>query len=276
MNMKILYTTDLHGIKWKFEKISSLIKDHDLLIIGADILPKNVHDVQKQQFGFLTKYLPRFFAEIDIPIIIDFGNDDHMTNYENFKNMIDHTENVYYSHMQSFTINGVVFAGMHFVPDYPFLCKDWCRRDGDRLADSFQMPGQPVISSKTYGYERISNLQSYFRNHISIDEALDTIDIPDVLLTHAPPRTINLDVCNDMREVGSIAVTNYIIKNAPKLTLHGHIHESYYMTGKCIGSLAENSISIQPGQNGISELVYCEFNLNNVKDTFKRIIKRKG
>ncbi|RLF86924.1 hypothetical protein DRN34_02715 [Thermococci archaeon] len=282
--MRILYVTDLHGIKWKFERIvdrcaAGWSKDVDLLIVGADILPKNQQNVHKQQFGFLTKYLPRFFDSIQQPIIIDFGNDDHKALYKTFRDLIDMRcdGSVYYSHMRSFKINGVTFAGMHYVPDYPFRIKDWVRADHSEDdhydMDTFQY-GEPILSTKD-GYEKIANFQSYLDSHTSLNTALSTLGIPDVLLAHSPPRMLGLDVCSDMREVGSRAITEYILKNAPKLTLHGHIHESHYMTGTDMGSLTEGSISIQPGQNGISQLTYCEFDLDDIAGTYIRQIRNR-
>jgi len=275
--MKILYATDLHGVKWKYERLMEIKKDCDLMIVGADILPKNMPNIHKQQFGFLTKFLPRFFDAIEVPIIIDFGNDDHKALYKTFKDLVDRTPDVYYSHRRYFDIGGVWFAGMHYVPDYPFRMKDWVRSDSvdeDYYDSDIMQFGSPILSTDG-GYEDIVSLYDYLRSHASIETSLNTLGKPDVLLTHSPPRKLGLDVCFDMREVGSRAVTKYILENAPRLTLHGHIHESPQMSGKDIGTLVDGSISIQPGQSGIAQMTYCEFDLDDVTGTYVRQIRNR-
>ena len=273
--MRILYSTDLHGHKWKYNKILSLIKeDHKLLIIGADILPKHTRNNFISQREFLQGFLKQFFEKVKIPLIIDFGNDDYRCLYDIFKRLIGKYDHVFYSHLNEVILDGVSFIGMHFVPDDPFGLKDWCRRDENRIEDPIQF-GPPVISTEN-GYQKILDLRTYFLRKMSIDVALKfkkptCSDV--VYLLHAPPRTLGLDVCADGRQVGSEAITNFIIKNKPMLTLHGHIHESPWMTKISINSLVANSISIQPGQIGKYEsLVYCEFDLYNVQKTFKRKI----
>ena len=268
--MKILYTTDLHGLKWKYDRIIDLSTSYDMVIIGADILPKNINNIHKQQFNFLTKYLPRFFNSINKPIIIDFGNDDHKAFYSDFLQLInEHSkhDNVYYSHLNSVNINGYTFIGMHYVPDYPFRLKDWCRRDNTRLMDTQQF-GIPILSTKD-GYENIHDYYTYLTTHNNLFEYLMSLimdssitDNKTVLLTHAPPVNLGLDVCIDKREVGSADVYNFISKRNFRLSLHGHIHESPFVSGIWKNKI-NNTVCIQPGQEGINKLTYCSIDLSD-------------
>lgn len=276
--MKVFYCTDLHGIKWKYETILELLRKtkYDLLILGADILIKNVPDTYKQQQSFLIKYIPRFLDQIKIPVIIDFGNDDHESLYDLFKSVVYKYDNVNYSHMNSFKINGITFFGMHYVPDYPFGLKDWCRRDVGRLSDPIQF-GDPVISTNN-SYTEIDDLDEFFKKHISLGEALNSIPVEDytnsVLLAHAPPKFVSLDVCIGNKQVGSSAVSYFIDQNQPMLSLHGHIHESHHVTGKSIAKIRD-TVCIQPGQLGLKGLVYCEFDLNDIENSYRRLTVKK-
>lgn len=269
--MKILYATDLHGQKYKYETLSDLSKTRDLLIIGADILPKGTGRDYFHQAKFITVVLPLFFEEIEIPIIIDFGNDDLKCNYEAFKRVVNKYDHVYYSHMNEVVIDDVSFLGMHYVPDYPFTRKDWCRRDGDRVMDTFQF-GPPWWESSSEGDIPIEDLDSWLKNKPSIGGYLQRLPKPScekvVYLMHAPPRMLGLDVCADGRQVGSVDVTDFIINKKPMLTLHGHIHESYAKTKKFMGSLIDGSFSIQPGQIGggsYKKLAYCVIDLDDIE-----------
>ena len=60
--MKIFYATDLHGNELKFNKVIKLQDDYDVLLLGADILPK----VHFEQYQFIRDFLPGFFDEIKI------------------------------------------------------------------------------------------------------------------------------------------------------------------------------------------------------------------
>lgn len=267
--MKIMYCTDIHGSKERYEKILNIHEEFDLTIIGGDILPKNVlgNNIHSVQRKFIKNFLPKYFDKFKTPLIIDFANDDHMCNYLNFTNMVLNYDNVYNIHLKDCTINDISFVGMNFVPDYPFGLKDWCRKDNDDFIIDIRQIGTPCISTKT-GYKNIDNLETYYNQRLSIEKILDIL-LPGhvynntICLFHSPPRMLGLDICCDGRCVGSRAITNWILKNQPKLVLSGHIHESPNYSG-CYFNRLENTLCIQPGQSYYqNELTYCFFELNN-------------
>ncbi len=276
--MKILFATDLHGQSRKYKKLIELCKEYiGLLICGADILP---YTKQKE---FIDNYLPEFFSKIKCPIIIDFGNDDRLVYYNDFKKVIEKFSHVYYTHLQEAIIGNISFIGMNYVTDYPFGLKDWCRKDGMRVSDPYQM-SIPLLSEKgNYKNIRkekyhifyvIDNLDDYLNTMESLDEVLSKLPKPKckkvIYLFHSPPVNLKLDVCADFREVGCKAITNFIIDENPLATLHGHIHENYYKTDVFYNKL-NKSICIQPGQSGGHKtLVYCTFNTKDIEKTIKR------
>jgi Icc-related predicted phosphoesterase len=62
-----------------------------------------------------------------------------------------------------------------------------------------------------------------------------------------PPTGVNLDVCSAGDRPGSKAVTQFLAREQPLLSLHGHIHELYYMTGIWKAQIG-NTTAIQVGQ----------------------------
>jgi len=270
--MKILFSTDLHGNSFKYQKLIQLSNDYDILIIGADILPKNSLDVHQAQYYFVQNFLPIFFSKIKIPIIIDFGNDDHKYFYKDFQKMIKRFNHVFISHLNEVIINDISFIGMHYVPDYPFGLKDWCRKDNeDYVVDPIQY-GTPCISSNN-GYQTIFNLYTYFNERFSIEENLKRLSESSkqkvIYLFHSPPRTLGLDICADGRAVGSRATTKFIEKEQPYACLSGHIHESFDMTDIFYNTI-NKTICVQPGQSQDNDLVYCSFNTDNIEETIER------
>jgi len=270
--MKILYATDLHGQSKKFKLLKDAITDHNLLIIGADVFPKHQssHNFIKTQETFINGFLSDFLESIEIPVIIDMGNDDCKCLQPDFLKVVDKYEHVYSSHLNKIDIDGVNFIGMHYVPDYPFGLKDWCRRDGFRITDPYQI-SNPVASYK-YGFNYILKFNEYLQKKFSIQHSLSNLPKSEnfVFLSHAPPKNLGLDVCMDFRAVGCESVTHYIGDTKPIASLHGHIHESPIKSGKWWNKLFD-TYCIQPGQiGGFGSLVYCEFDLNNIEKTLKR------
>jgi Icc-related predicted phosphoesterase len=271
--MKIFYTTDLHGKIWKYEEIVKILKDIkiDLLIIGADILSNGQIEIKTKRF--INKYLSEFFQRIKIPTIIDFGNDDFYMFYDLFKECVDKYDHVFISHMNEIVINDYSIIGMHYVPDYPFGIKDWCRSEKDYLIDPHQL-GVPVKTMNGY-MEDIKDLKKYFGNLPMIEDCLSILPKPScdkvIYNMHCPPRNLGFDICQGGNEmVGSYAITKFIKDRKPLLTLHGHIHESSYYSGLTINKLIPETISIQPGQ--LSDLTYCTFDLDDIEKTYVKTV----
>lgn len=269
--MKVFYTTDLHGQSKKYKMVLRELDDHELLILGADILPKGGATIDDRE-RFINNFLPFLFDQISIPIIIDFGNDDLKMFYDQFMVMVNDFDHVHISNLKEVVIGDYSIIGMHYVPDYPFGLKDWCRSEKDFLIDPFQIHLPATTESGTY--KIIPNLSKYYASLPTINEILTSLPKPSkdkvIYNMHAPPRNINLDVCMDYRKVGSRAVTSFL-KNLNGISLHGHIHENYYKTNSYIGKVGK-VLAIQPGQRGgFKNLVYCTFDLDDVEGTIHRV-----
>lgn len=77
--MKIIYVTDLHGDKWKYEQLYklALFFKPDVVINGGDLLPAD-RKIAEQEL-FISEYLSEYFSKYDkagIYYLCCLGNDD--------------------------------------------------------------------------------------------------------------------------------------------------------------------------------------------------------
>jgi len=83
-----------------------------------------------------------------------------------------------------------------------------------------------------------------------------------IYVIHMPPYRLGLDECGDGAKVGSKAVYDFLLECQPKLSLHGHIHESPEVSGRWYAKLGR-TICIQPGQLG--PLTYVTIDLRTME-----------
>lgn len=266
--MKILYVTDLHGHVTKYWKIYDIVTQsgYDMVINGGDMLPKfgNLRDQEK----FITSTLDNYFSHFDkinIPYLCMLGNDDLKAFDNIFLKVLDKYQHVHNLAQSMIKLNGFYFVGMNWVQDYPFRLKDRCRKDSENFMFPMQF-GTGLLSNAT-DYDEIPNWHEYAASLPTIEEELDRLPQPKeirkaIYVIHTPPYRCGLDVCMNGDEVGSKAVYNFIEKKQPLLTLHGHIHESPFKTGRWYRELGE-TLCIQPGQQ--RDLSYASIELSDTE-----------
>ena len=262
--MRFLYVTDLHGWAKGYQEVlqAALDKNISTIINGGDMLPKGSHLISSQKL-FIEEYLPSYFDTLSasgIHYYGMFGNDDcrsllcHwqqlLTNYSNVHDLTESWLNIG---------DEFILRGCNYVPDHPFGLKDWSVLD---TRDFIRPPqfSSPVITEQGK-FKKIEDINLFFDNRPTFQELLDNIaeDAPSlkraILVCHAPPAKTSLGVIGDGTDVGSLALNNWIHKNQPLLTLHGHIHESHEVTGEHTTKLGR-TIAHQPGQRMDCKLVY--------------------
>ncbi|MFX1486427.1 MAG: metallophosphoesterase [Promethearchaeota archaeon] len=266
--MKILYVTDLHGHKWKYEALWKIAKKRrpDLVVNGGDMLPKG-DDNLHWQGEFIEEYLDSCFDRFNsagIHYLCYLGNDDLRVLDPLFNEICDKYPYVYNFAQRRVEISGYEFIGTNFVVDYEFQLKDRCRMDTKDYVFREQL-GTPVLSS-TNGWKKIDDWFSYAQTLPTIEDELKQLIRPKNMLNaiyviHMPPFMRGLDTPYHGKEVGSKAVFDFILENQPKLSLHGHIHESPEMTGKWLTKIGD-TITIQPGQPK-NAFVYVKIDLSS-------------
>ncbi|MFX1489812.1 MAG: metallophosphoesterase [Promethearchaeota archaeon] len=280
--MKLLYVTDLHGIEWKHDKILELASSikPDVVINGGDMLIFKGNLLHQDKFitDFLDDYFSKFEA-MKIYYLGLLGNDDLRIFDDLFQKTCDKYSYVVNIAQSRFQIEGskYEFIGMNWVIDLPFGLKDRARKD----TKDFEFPkqiGRQYLSTPD-GWNRLEDWFSYADNLPTIEEELEKLVKPSnmnnaIYVIHNPPSGLDLDVCYDGRKVGSRALYNFLKINQPKLTFHGHIHESPDVSGKWFSQLGK-TICIQPGQSHQHEktLTYVLVDLDTMN--FERKITDK-
>lgn len=257
--MKILSVTDVHQMISKWKKLVEVCAEEkpDVVAIAGDLFPKDTYITGQLPF---MKHLQKYATQIQslgAEIVIILGNDDNQL-------LIPKMEEAekeglwHYLHEKVIKIKGVEFAGMPYVPDYPFGYKYWCHAefsDNPRICQQ-QFTDPVVIDEKNNKFKIINDYAKYLDNKISIYDSLKKVASgldnvkESVWLIHAPPSGMGLDVCCHGARVGSDAVLQFIEEEQPLVCIHGHIHESPEYNGHKWYQHKENTLCIQCGQLG--------------------------
>jgi len=269
--MKIIYVSDLHGDRFRYERLYRAAKNFNanVVINGGDMLPEN--ELFKQG-EFITDYLVNHFMLFEsakIFYLSFLGNDDLKMFDKIFEESCLKFSFVKNLSQSKVKISDFEFIGFNLVVNYPFRLKDRCRRDVDNCVFVRQY-GKALLSNFD-GLKEIDDWFSYINKLPTIENELNKLVRPDnmsncIYIIHMPPCKLGLDVCYDGSTVGSKAVYNFLSKNQPKLSLHGHIHESPEVSGRWFGKIG-NTICIQPGQTG--RFTYVAIDLSTME--FERI-----
>jgi Icc-related predicted phosphoesterase len=243
------FASDLHGDIGRYEKLFAAIvaEQPAAVFLGGDLLPSGLGltaalDPAYLDFinGFLAPALDRLkraLATLYPNVFAILGNDD--PRIEEAAMLEAGTRGLWrYAHDQRIEWNGYTVFGYSCVPPTPFRLKDWERYDVSRYVD-------PGCSSPEEGWRTVPVQVSEVR-YGTIQQDLDALvgERPldrAIMLFHAPPYQTALDrAALDGRtieyvpldvHVGSIALRRFIEKRQPRITLHGHVHESARLTG---------------------------------------------
>lgn len=272
--MKILATSDIHQMisKWK-ELVKICQKDKfDVVALSGDLFPKDTYILGQLSFmKNIKKYAEKINAT-GAKIVVMLGNDDNQLLIPSMEE--EHGKLWYYIPEKVVEIDGIEFAGMPYVPDYPFGYKFWCRgefRDNLRI-DPIQNCESCLVDSNNK-FCVIEDYPKYLASQKTIHEILEETASKvkninkSVWLIHAPPSDLFLDVCARGVKVGSNAVLQFVKKYQPLLTIHGHIHESPEYNGNKWYQHEGKTMCVQGGQIGF-DLHYSTINIENgeVKD----------
>ena len=279
--MKIIYTADLHGIESLYSKLFQLAVNWraDAIIIGGDLLPKHgtfwtsVEDQRDFIIRFMKPKLEEIHGELPgLEVYAIMGNDDWLINMP-YLEELQSCGLLRLLHNQKYRLgNRFELIGYANVPPTPFSIKDSERLD---TADAPMEPQHSAACISTVTGIRQIDAVTHFSSHNTLEEELAELPVPKsyektVYVMHAPPFQTNLDVLYDGRPVGSRAIRQFIEKNQPYLTLHGHIHEAPSRSGSYRDKIG-HTVCINPGQT-TDELHAVMFKLEDVLNTMNHTI----
>lgn len=273
---KGLYTADIHGNLKQYEKLKSYAikaqpKD---IIIGGDMAPKGFSTLDK-----LIKKQRKFFREDLVPFLKDLkirsgnaniflmmGNNDFKCNSDILEEN-ESSETYSIIHNKRIHISeGLDIVGYSYVPITPFGIKDWEKYEDDNENES-NIKGKNLegFLSSLHGGIKYKFPPSSSDN-IERDINSETFNYnpnKTIYVFHSPPHGGNLDLTYYAGHVGSKAISRFIEKNQPYLTLHGHIHETVKISKKSHEKNG-NTISISSGNGNDSDaLKIIEIDLEN-------------
>ncbi len=243
------FVTDLHGHTDRYLKLFDLIRKAPprALLLGGDILPSGMPVNRHGSFAamdflesFLYPGLESLKKELlahQFETLVILGNDDVRLAEQS---LIDAEARglLAYINNRRYPVGFYTVYGYCYVPPTPFFLKDWERYDVSRYVDAQSIhPRDGFHSVPASDYEM---------DFLTIQEELALLvgdsDLSNaIFLFHTPPYGTALDLADIGGQmidhapldphVGSIAVRRLIESRQPLITLHGHIHESYRLSG---------------------------------------------
>ncbi len=280
-----LFVTDLHGHLDRYRKLFSLIESSDFqaVFIGGDLFPHGLRPSSNEPDDFLKDVFEaglsttrERLAERYPRIFVILGNDDSRT-CEDEMLSLQSAGLIEYVHGQTREFAGHTVYGYTFIPPSPFLFKDWEKYDVSRYVD-------PGCVSPEEGF-RSSPVPKQDIMYGTIEK--DLVQLVDnqpqdraIWLIHTPPHKTNLDraaldgktvdhVPLDVH-VGSIAVRRFIEQRQPRLTMHGHIHESTRLTGSWQDKIGK-TLCLSAAHDG-PELAVIKFSLENPASAVRELL----
>lgn len=256
--MRFIYACDIHGDKYKYEKLLEIANKGNIkyMVFGGDLLPKFCSDRYNEQKIFINEYLNNYFKKLkenNIKCICILGNDDLEELDNVFEELCSKYDNVYNIDNKKADLEDISFIGLSKVLDHPFGCKD-------RVVIENNLKMQKQLSKIVYVEKckkmlSIDEWQEYRKSIARMEDILEKLpkgnkDKKVIYVFHNPPFGIGLDVCINKEQVGSKAITKFLESSNAYMSLHGHIHESYRVTGIWKNEL-KGTTCIQTGQTEI-------------------------
>jgi len=286
--IRCFFVSDIHGDIDKYRKLFTAIVQHKPagVFLGGDLIPHGigrVNSVHRHHKDFINNFLAEELLNIreklgeSYPeIFVILGNDDARIEEPAVIDVA--TRKIWhYLHMNYMTFKGFDIYGYAHTPPSPFLLKDWERYDVSRYVD----PGciappegrlTVPVSAGELKYGTIAEDLEILTGQNDLSKA--------VFLFHAPPYKTNLDraaldgkMVNHVPldvHVGSIAVQRFIEKCQPRLTLHGHIHESARLTGSWRDKIGVTHC-FSAAHDG-PELALIQFDLENPENAERELL----
>ncbi|MEK6950093.1 MAG: metallophosphoesterase [Nanoarchaeota archaeon] len=242
----LVYSSDLHGNEQQYQRLMdyAVRSGAQAVILGGDLLPKHFppDEYIAGQRAFLEQRLLKMLdslTEENIATFFLLGNDDAAAN----KDLVEKLPSSIHGRRQRLT-NDFEICGYSYVPITPFAIKDWEKYDlsmvpsrlgaryEQRKKANYRLAGFKTTRAGrseftfTAAMEKKDSIQWDLENQVFTRDPQQTLYV-----IHTPPDNTALDQTAPGQHVGSLALRQFIEKNQPYVTLHGHIHETVEVSG---------------------------------------------
>ncbi|MCK6622705.1 MAG: metallophosphoesterase [Calditrichaceae bacterium] len=246
---RCFFVSDLHGRPGRYRKLFDAAAQERpaAIFLGGDLFPSGMASLAVAEAAFddfIRDFLAPGFADLRARlgkayprVFLIPGNDD-LRSEEAILRALEAEGLWEYIHERKVAWDDFAVFGYACVPPTPFQLKDWERYDVSRYLD-------PGCVSPEQGWRSVPAPEREIQ-YATIQKDLEALAGADdlsraIFLFHTPPYQTLLDraaldgkmvdhVPLDVH-VGSIALRRFIEKRQPRITLHGHIHESARLTG---------------------------------------------
>ncbi len=241
------FVSDMHGDAHRFRKLFQAIARErpKAVFVGGDIFLGSPAVTRRTRPAARALTLPdvterleklrRVLGHAYPRIFVILGNDDPRI----MERPVEEAERRgywTYVHFRTVSFEDATVYGYACVPPTPFLLKDWERYDISRYVDPDSVSPEEgrrtvAVSEQESKYATIKDDLERLAGRADLAKA--------VFLFHSPPYQSLLDRGEEGRMIdyvpldrhlGSIAIRRFIQDRQPRLTLHGHIHESAGIT----------------------------------------------
>lgn len=257
---ELLFGTDFHGNERSYAAFFAHAEEAGVrtVVLGGDLLPpvEGTGAWIEGQRGFLRGFLAERLRRLRerypaTRVFALLGNDDLGACAETMAELEE--EGLWLGlHERTHPLDGGWIAGYSCVPVTPFALSDWDRCDSEGWIP-------PRAASRTIfsdgGKLRNASLTELrTRPTIQADlTALAARSDPSrtIYVTHTPPFGTKLDVMYDGGHIGSRALREFLLREQPPLSLHGHIHASPERTGSIVDRL-NRTVCVNPGSSHLN------------------------
>lgn len=285
--MLCLFASDLHGVRSRYDKLWEAVRHKlpEVVLLGGDLLPslpwsESAGPGREDFFsGFLGRGLEKLRAELGTGyprMLLILGNDDPRFEEAGLLSLAA-TGLIEYVHNRRVELPGYSAYGYSYVPPTPFALKDWERYDVSRYVDLGCLSPEEGVRSIPVP-EPEARFSTIARDLAALAPLEDLSEA--IFLFHSPPYQTTLDraaldgkmidqVPLDVH-VGSIAIRRFIEARQPRVTLHGHIHESVRLTGTYLDRIGR-TVCIGAAHDG-SELALVSFDPAKPEEAIRELL----
>lgn len=252
--MKICFVPDLHGSDNRYQHLLTLAHSAkpDLLILGGDQVPVHfdVDAVEKQRSWLLT-YFADFLECLPDGCQTCWASGNH--DLQGALNVISKLSSRLLWPEKDWILleDGWSIRSLPYGPPSGWLFKDWERRDIDHNQSSDH--NKHVYISTETGVSEVDD-DDWLKSFPTLATLFANLSRPPdpakaILVCHYPPYDSKLDQTAFGKPIGSRALRQHLMNTSYALSLHGHVHESPYLTGEWARQIGQ-TLSINPGQWG--------------------------